>query len=45
VIALAPTTARVAIPMRGVVDSLNVATTAAIVLWEAFAGKKFARGR
>lgn len=38
------TTARVAIPMRGVVDSLNVATTAAIVLWEAFAGKKFARG-
>jgi TrmH family RNA methyltransferase len=30
------TTARVAIPMRGVVDSLNVATSAAIVLWEAF---------
>lgn len=29
-------TARVAIPMGGVVDSLNVATTAAIVLWEAF---------
>lgn len=38
------TTARVAIPMRGIVDSLNVATSAAIVLWEAFAGKKFARG-
>ncbi len=30
------TTARIAIPMAGVVDSLNVATTAAIVLWEAF---------
>lgn len=30
------TSARVAIPMRGMVDSLNVATTAAIVLWEAF---------
>jgi TrmH family RNA methyltransferase len=30
------TTARVAIPMTGVVDSLNVATTAAIVLWETF---------
>jgi TrmH family RNA methyltransferase len=30
------TTARVALPMRGIVDSLNVATTAAIVLWEAF---------
>jgi TrmH family RNA methyltransferase len=30
------TTARVAIPMRGIVDSLNVATSAAIVLWEAF---------
>lgn len=30
------TTARVAIPMAGIVDSLNVATTAAIVLWEAF---------
>jgi len=28
------TTARVALPMRGIVDSLNVATTAAIVLWE-----------
>nr|MBA2540761.1 RNA methyltransferase [Deltaproteobacteria bacterium] len=31
------TTARVAIPMAGMVDSLNVATTAAIVLWESFA--------
>ena len=30
------TTMRVALPMRGIVDSLNVATTAAIVLWEAF---------
>lgn len=30
------TTARIAIPMRGMVDSLNVATTAAIVLWEGF---------
>ena len=30
------TTARVAIPMTGIVDSLNVATTAAIVLWEMF---------
>jgi TrmH family RNA methyltransferase len=30
------TTARVAIPMAGIVDSLNVATTAAIVLWETF---------
>ena len=30
------TTARVAIPMTGMVDSLNVATSAAIVLWEAF---------
>ncbi len=30
------TTARVAIPMTGIVDSLNVATTAAIVLWESF---------
>lgn len=30
------TTANVVIPMRGMVDSLNVATTAAIVLWESF---------
>jgi TrmH family RNA methyltransferase len=30
------TSARVRIPMAGIVDSLNVATTAAIVLWEAF---------
>jgi TrmH family RNA methyltransferase len=30
------TTARVAIPMTGMVDSLNVATTAAIVLWESY---------
>jgi RNA methyltransferase, TrmH family len=30
------TTARVAVPMTGMVDSLNVATSAAIVLWEAF---------
>src|SRR5262245_940040 len=29
-------TARVALPMTGIVDSLNVATTAAIVLWETF---------
>jgi len=33
------TTARVAIPMTGIVDSLNVATTAAIVLWEGFHGQ------
>lgn len=38
-------TARVAIPMGGVVDSLNVATTAAIVLWEAFrAGRALSAG-
>jgi len=30
------TTARIAIPMNGIVDSLNVATSAAIVLWELF---------
>lgn len=30
------TTARVSIPMGGEVDSLNVATAAAVVLWEAF---------
>jgi TrmH family RNA methyltransferase len=29
-------TSRVAIPMRGVVDSLNVATAAAVMLWEAY---------
>ena len=29
-------TARVALPMAGIVDSLNVATTAAIMLWETF---------
>jgi RNA methyltransferase, TrmH family len=29
-------TARVAIPMRGVVDSLNVATAAAVMLWETY---------
>jgi RNA methyltransferase, TrmH family len=29
-------TARAAIPMGGIVDSLNVATAAAIVLWEAY---------
>jgi RNA methyltransferase, TrmH family len=31
------TTSRVALPMTGIVDSLNVATSAAIVLWETFA--------
>jgi len=29
-------TARVAIPMGGIIDSLNVATAAAIMLWEAY---------
>jgi TrmH family RNA methyltransferase len=29
-------TARIAIPMRGIVDSLNVATAAAIMLWELY---------
>ncbi|MEJ7602594.1 MAG: RNA methyltransferase [Kofleriaceae bacterium] len=33
---LAVATARVAIPMTGMVDSLNAATAAAILLWEAF---------
>ena len=33
------TTVRVALPMAGIVDSLNVATTAAIVLWETFAAR------
>ena len=33
------TTTRVRIPMAGIVDSLNVATTAAIVLWEAFSAR------
>jgi RNA methyltransferase, TrmH family len=32
------TTLRVALPMTGIVDSVNVATAAAIVLWETFAG-------
>src|SRR5262249_19893266 len=30
------TSARLALPMGGIVDSLNVATAAAIVLWESF---------
>lgn len=30
------TTSRVALPMTGIVDSLNVATAAAIVLWESY---------
>jgi TrmH family RNA methyltransferase len=34
------TTARLAIPMTGIVDSLNVATAAAIVLWEAFKNRR-----
>jgi TrmH family RNA methyltransferase len=29
-------TARVAIPMGGIIDSLNVATSAAVMLWEAY---------
>ena len=34
------TTARIAIPMVGIVDSLNVATSAAILLWEAFRARR-----
>lgn len=34
------TVARIAVPMNGIVDSLNVATTAAIVLWELYRARR-----
>jgi TrmH family RNA methyltransferase len=37
-------TARVAIPMAGIVDSLNVATAAAILLWETWGGRRLTPG-